>query len=82
MPSCKAPKGLPLYNFPFDDKQLLKVWSTRVGLSTIYRTDLYLNISICKSHFHQNCFHEKTKQLKPYALPSINLIGKHLFWNI
>jgi len=43
----------------------------------MYDTDLYLNITICKSHFHENCFHENSMQLKPNAIPSIDLIGKH-----
>lgn len=77
VPNCRTPKGLPLYNFPFGDKRLLHIWSKRTGLSTMYDTDLYLNITICKSHFHENCFHENSMQLKPYAIPSIDLIGKH-----
>ncbi|XP_060854061.1 uncharacterized protein LOC132931956 [Rhopalosiphum padi] len=74
VPNCRTPKGLPLYNFPFGDKRLLHLWSKRTGLSTMYDTDLYLNITICKSHFHEKCFHENSMQLKPYAIPSINLI--------
>jgi len=81
VPNCKTPKGLPLYNFPFGDKRLLDLWAERTGLSTMYDTELYLNITICKSHFHENCFHENTIQLKPYAIPSINLIGKYILLN-
>ncbi|XP_025207964.1 uncharacterized protein LOC112603555 isoform X2 [Melanaphis sacchari] len=73
VPNCKTPKGLPLYNFPFGDKRLLHIWSKRTGLSTMYDTNLYLNITICKSHFHEKCFHENSMQLKPYAIPSVNL---------
>ncbi|XP_060874361.1 uncharacterized protein LOC132948083 isoform X1 [Metopolophium dirhodum] len=74
VPSCKTPKGLPLYNFPFGDKRLLDIWAERTGLSTLYDTELYLTITICKNHFHENCFHDNSIQLKPYAIPSVNLI--------
>lgn len=74
VPNCRTSKGLPLYTFPFSDKRLLHIWSKRTGLSTMYDTDLYLNITICKSHFHENCFHENSMQLKPNAIPSIDLI--------
>ena len=43
----------------------------------LFLTILYLTITICKNHFHENCFHENSIQLKPYAIPSVNLIGKH-----
>lgn len=72
---------MPLYNFPFGDKRLLNLWAERTGLSTMYDAELYLTITICKSHFHDNCFHENTIQLKPYAIPSINLTGKHILLN-
>jgi len=81
VPSCKTPKGLPLYNFPFGDKRLLDIWAERTGLSTMYDTELYLTITICKNHFHENCFHDNSIQLKPYAIPSVNLIGKHILLN-
>jgi len=77
VPTFKTPKGLPIYKFPFGDKHLLDIWSKRTGLSTMYDTELYLTLTICKSHFHENCFLEDSLQLKPYAIPSINLIGKH-----
>lgn len=68
----------PLYNFPYDDKYLLHIWLNRIGLSTMYATELYSNIFICKNHFHQSCFNEESQQLKPYAIPSMNLIGKYI----
>ncbi|XP_022169522.1 uncharacterized protein LOC111033187 isoform X2 [Myzus persicae] len=74
VPNCKTPRGLPIYNFPFGDERLLDIWSQRTGLSTMYDTELYLTITICKSHFHENCFYEKSLQLKPYAIPSLNLV--------
>lgn len=76
VPNCREPKGLSLYNFPVVNKQLLHTWLERIGLSTMYDMDLYFNLKICKNHFHENCFVENTTQLKPYAIPSINLIGK------
>lgn len=80
VPNCETPNVLPLYNFPFADKRLLYIWLKRTGLSTLYDMDLYLYLAICKNHFHENCFLEKSMQLKPYAIPSINLIGKHLIF--
>lgn len=43
--------------------------------------ELYLNITICKNHFHEDCYDKNSLQLKPNAIPSINLIGKHLLFN-
>lgn len=86
VPNCKAPKGVSLYNFPYSDQHLLNIWLKRVGLSSLYAMDLYLNIFVCKNHFHENCFDENSADLKPFSIPSINLIGKHFslnqFYNI
>lgn len=43
--------------------------------------ELYLNITICQSHFYKNCFDDKTMQLKHNAIPSLNLIGKDFLLN-
>lgn len=77
VPNCREPKGLPLYDFPVANVRLLHTWLKRIGLSTMYDMDLYFNLKICKSHFHENCFIENSMQLKLHAVPSINLIGKY-----
>lgn len=76
VPNCKASKDLPLYNFPIDDMYLLNIWTKRIGLSSLYDMDVYLNLTICRSHFHANCFDKNTMCLKPNAVPSLNLIGE------
>ncbi|XP_025405466.1 uncharacterized protein LOC112679758 isoform X2 [Sipha flava] len=72
--TCQAPKDLPLYRFPYNNKHLLHIWSKRIGLSTLYDLELYLDITICKNHFHEDCYDKNSLQLKPNAIPSINLI--------
>lgn len=79
VPNCRAPKDIPHYNFPVSNANLLHVWSKRIGLSAIYDTDLYSNITICQTHFHENCFDKKSMELKSCAIPSLNLIGKNLY---
>lgn len=76
VPGCKASKDLPIYSFPLADKRLLHKWLDRTGLSIHYDMNIYSILKICKSHFHEDCVDEKTMQLKPFAIPSMNLIGK------